>query len=170
MACRLFSTKTLYEPMLALSIRRQAMYFNGITNKIQTFSFKKMSSAKSWTFCLALNVLKHYWKVVEICRNLIKIRKIYLLSMEVNKKNHYNPMVPFRVFVQLVSLSNRMLLDGTKNYCMIGNISLKWPKGKWTIFSYIRIKCNNCRLIKLLKKSWKSGKWGTFRLDSNVLT
>ena len=56
MACRLFGTKLLSEPML-----EYCLFFFEILIGIQTFSFKKLhlktSSAKLRLFCLSLNEL-----------------------------------------------------------------------------------------------------------------
>ena len=62
MACHLFSTKPLSEPMPGiLLIGHLGNNFNEILIKIYTFSFKKMhlkmSSGKWRPFCLSLNVL-----------------------------------------------------------------------------------------------------------------
>ena len=61
MACGPFGAMLLSEPNAGLlSIRPQIIYFNEISIKIQTFSFKKMHgkelSVKSQPFYLSLNV------------------------------------------------------------------------------------------------------------------
>ena len=63
MACRLVGAEPLSEPMLECrQLELLGTNFSEILIEILTFSFKKMHlkmpSAKSWPFCLGLNVFK----------------------------------------------------------------------------------------------------------------
>ena len=63
MACRLIGTKTLSETMMVYcSLEHLGLSFNGISMKIQDFSFTKMhlKMSEKWRqFCLRLIVLTH---------------------------------------------------------------------------------------------------------------